>query len=312
MSLGTRRDDPQFAVLYELGVRSAMVVPLIARGELRGAMGFFAEQPDRFTDDAVALAQDLAVRAALAVDNARLYREAQEALRARDDVLTVVSHDLGNPLSAIRIGTSLLLRSLPPEEKDSGGWQHLDSIRQSAAQMERLIRDLIEVKRLEAGQIELVRGPQRVAGLLAEAREMFAGIAAEKGIAFHIDVAPAVTLVDADRQRTLQVISNLLGNAFKFTPAGGTVRLGAAGDAAEVEFSVADTGPGIPPEHIEQVFERFWQAKRTRQGIGLGLAIARTIVQAHGGRIWVESAPGEGSIFRFTLPAAVAGSLRPE
>ena len=305
------RDDVQFALLFEHGVRSALVVPLIARGELRGAMGFFAERPNRFTDDDVALAQELAVRAALAVDNARLYREAQNAVRARDDVLAVVSHDLGNPLSAIRIGTSLLLKALPPEEKEKGGWKHLDSIRQSAAQMERLIKDLIEVKRLEAGRVGLVRGPQRVSSLLAEATEMFAGIAAERGVDFHTAIAADAGAVDADRERTLQVLSNLLGNALKFTPAGGTVRLSATSLPGEVQFSVADTGPGIAPEHVDHVFERFWQATRTRQGIGLGLAIARTIVQAHGGRIWVESQPGYGSVFRFTLPA-VAEPPRPD
>jgi signal transduction histidine kinase len=178
--------------------------------------------------------------------------------------------------------------------------------------MERLIKDLIEVKRLEAGQVGLVRGPQRVASLLAEATEMFAGIAAEKGIDFHTAITPDAGAVDADRERTLQVLSNLLGNALKFTPAGGTVRLSAAGVAGEVQFSVADTGPGIPPEHVEHVFERFWQATRTRQGIGLGLAIAHTIVQAHGGRIWVESTPGEGSVFRFTLPFAQPEVARTE
>ena len=101
-------------------------------------------------------------------------------------------------------------------------------------------------------------------------------------------------------------------NALKFTPPGGTVRLSAAGLPGEVQFSVADTGPGIPPEHVDHVFERFWQATRTRQGIGLGLAIARTIVQAHGGRIWVESEPGKGSVFRFTLPPVLSEAVRAE
>jgi signal transduction histidine kinase len=275
---------------------------------MHGAMGFFAERPHRFSEDDVALAQDLAVRAALALDNARLYREAQDAICARDDVLAVVSHDLGNPLSAIRIGTSLLLRGLSPEEKGSGGWQHLDSIRQSAAQMERLIKDLIDVKRLEAGQVDLEREPQRVASLIAEACEMFTGIAAERRIDFQTALQSDNGAVDADRQRALQVLSNLLGNAFKFTPAGGTVRLTVTSANHEIEFAVTDTGPGILPEHVKQVFERFWQASRRRQeGIGLGLAIARSIVHAHGGRIWVESEAGRGSTFRFTLPAAKPG-----
>jgi len=299
------RDRSQLEMFRELGMRSALVVPLFARAELTGAMGFFSAVPHRFDQDDVILAQDLALRAALAVDNARLYAEAHNALRARDDILAVVSHDLGNPLSAIRIGTSLLLRSLPRGERERGGWRHLESIRQSAAQMERLINDLIEVKRIEAGQLVLVRSALGVASIVAQALELFGALAADRDIDLESRVEAGVGAVLADRDRTLQILSNLIGNAVKFTPPRGRVVLSAARTDGEVLISVADTGPGIPAEHLPHVFDRFWQADRERrQGIGLGLAIAKAIVHAHGGRIWVETTLGKGTTFSFTLPAA--------
>jgi signal transduction histidine kinase len=240
------------------------------------------------------------------MDNALLYQAARDAVRARDDILAVVSHDLGNPLSAIRIGASLLLRTVP-EEQRTGAWRHIEGIRHSVEQMERLINDLLEVKRIEAGHLSLNRRRHSPAALATEVVELMQPLAAERAQVLELDVPATLPAVTADRERILQVFSNLVGNALKFTPEGGRIRIAAyAPDAGgEVVFAVSDTGRGIAPEHIEHVFDRFWQAHRNRrEGIGLGLAIVKGIVQAHGGRVWVESAPGTGSTFSFALPAA--------
>lgn len=297
----------QLELWRALGLTGLVVVPLKARGRTRGAMGFFAAGRPRYDARDVKLAEDLGLLAGLAVDNAVLYREAQAAVQARDDMLSVVSHDLGNPLSAIRIGTSLLLRGIPPEEREQGGWFHLESIRQSAEQMERLINDLLEVKRLEAGKVPLERRQTPVEPLLQSVHNTFLALAAQRGLRLACHVAGVLPPVWADRQRVMQVLSNLVGNSLKFTPEGGRIDLAAVAGTGEVVFRVSDTGPGIAREHLPHVFERFWQSRREgKQGLGLGLAICKGIVEAHGGRIWAESENGEGTTIGFTLP------VRPE
>ena len=296
--------SPEHLELWRsLGLTGLLVVPLKARGRTRGAMGFFASTRTRYDARDVKLAEDLGLLAGLAVDNAVLYREAQAAVQARDDMLSVVSHDLGNPLSAIRIGTSLLLRGIPPEEREQGGWYHLESIRQSAEQMERLINDLLEVKRLEAGKVTLERRPTAVEPLLRSVHQSFAPLAGQRGLDLAWHAADVLPPVWADRQRIVQVLSNLIGNSLKFTPPGGHIALDAVAGTGEVVFRVSDTGKGIAREYLPHVFERFWQSRREgKQGLGLGLAICKGIVEAHGGRIWVESGDGQGTTVGFTVP----------
>jgi PAS domain S-box-containing protein len=238
-------------------------------------------------------------------ERTRLYEEAQAAIRARDDVLAVVSHDLGNPLAAIRLGTTLLLKRIPKDEQKSEAWQHLENIRSSIAQMERLINDLLEIKRIEAGILSLERERVAVSALLTDIADRFETLAASKQLTLRT-LAPTVrAYVRADPERILQVLSNLIGNAAKFTPSGGEIIVSAEVVAGNVHFAVKDSGPGIPTEHLPHVFDRFWQARRTgRHGIGLGLAIVKGIVEAHDGAVTVESEPGAGSTFRFTLALA--------
>ncbi|HUF50703.1 MAG TPA: PAS domain S-box protein [Longimicrobiales bacterium] len=295
----------QLEIYHSLGVRSLMMVPLLARGRTRGVMGYISAQPARYGADEVAVAQDLALLAALAVDNARLYRDAQAAVQARDDMIAVVSHDLGNPLSAIRIGTTLLLRSIPHSEQESGGWKHLEFIRQSAQQMENLINDLLDVKRLEAGTVTLKLRDMRAGDVVHDVLQVFRPIAGQRSIALSWTGEPALPPLLADHERVAQVFSNLVGNAVKFTAPGGRVDIGARQSGSVVLFTVADTGPGIVPEHLPHIFDRFWQGHREgRKGLGLGLAIVRGVVEAHGGTIWCESVVGAGTTFLFTLPLA--------
>jgi PAS domain S-box-containing protein len=258
-----------------------------------------------YDDFDFALAKDLGIRAGLALDNARLYDVAQSAIAARDDILAVVSHDLGNPLSAIRIGTTLLLNTVPKEEREQGAWKHIVGIRNSAAQMERLIRDLLEVKRIEAGQLVIERGRTAVLTLIQESAQLLTPIAEAKQVKLKYDVAEHLPEIYADRERLQQVFSNLVGNAVKFTPAGGEITISASrASDTEICFAVADTGIGIDDDDVGHVFDRYWQAKAKgkKQGIGLGLVIVKSIVEAHGGNVWVESQIGKGARFSFTIP----------
>ena len=295
----------QLEILRILAPASAIVVPLLTRGGARRAIGLFrgASSP-RYDAEDFTLAQDLAARASLALENSRLYAAAQHALQARDDILSIVSHDLGNPLSAIRIGTSLLLRQLSAEERESGGWAHLDAIRESTAQMERLIGDLLEVRRLENGRLSLEPGRIALRPVLHTAIDQIAPLAHARHITLHVSLPDELPAVHADRQRLLQALSNLLGNAVKFTPEGGAVTLVAEADRGGVAVSVRDTGQGIDAAHLPHIFERFWQARKGGGGVGLGLAITRAIIEAHGGEISATSEPGAGACFRFRLPAA--------
>ena len=296
-------EPEHLAMLRALGLTSVIAVPLQARGRTLGAISLGRAGGAPYDEEDLGVARELARRAALAVDNARLYEEARQATRAREEVLAVVSHDLRNPLNAVLLAAMVL-----DEYSDADRWtererKQLHAIRNSAQQMTTLIQDLVEVVALETGG----RAPsaERVEpGVFLDAvAEMFRDLAAQQGIRLGVEGAGELPAVAAERARILQVFSNLMGNALRFTPAGGTVTVGAAPAPGGVGFFVADTGPGIPPEHLPHLFDRFWQAHPgERKGLGLGLAIARGIVETHGGRIWAESRPGQGSTFFFTLP----------
>ena len=181
-------------------------------------------------------------------------------------------------------------------------------IRDAVTQMQRLRQDLLDVASIEAGRLSVEPEPHDPATLLAEAREMFGPVAAEHGVELVLRPAEPLPAVRVDRSRMLQVLGNLIGNAVKFTPREGRITLAAAVAADGVCLSVSDTGTGIPAEHLPHVFDRFWKVREgNRHGAGLGLAIARGIVEAHGGEIRVESTPGVGTTFSLTLPARLAG-----
>ena len=283
--------------------RSLLAVPLVSRGEILGVVTAAAPVGQVFTREDATLAAELARHGSLAIDNARLYLESQQALRAREEVLAIVSHDLRNPLNAITLATSLLQSSESISGEDR---EQLDLIDLSAQRMRRLIEDLLDVTRLEGGKrLPIEPAAVEAEPLLRETHELFKAQAVTSGISLQYEAADRLPPVYADRHRILQVLSNLIGNAMKFTPSGGTIRFGAETRGSEVLFTVSDTGPGIPQEHLSDIFNPYWQAKRTeRMGAGLGLPIAKGIVEAHGGRIWVESEPGKGARFYFTLPMA--------
>lgn len=283
------------------GQRSLMVVPLVSRGQTLGVVTIASAEGKAFVREDAALAAELARHGSLAIDNARLYLESQQAVRAREEVLAIVSHDLRNPLNAVTLATSLLKASGGMSEEDREQFEIIDI---SAQRMRRLIEDLLDVTRLEGGK-QLPIEPQRleVEPLMRETYELFRVQAAANSIAFHCSADDGLPPVYADRHRVLQVLSNLVGNSLKFTQAGGIINCRAEARRDEVLFTVSDTGPGIPKENLGDIFNPYWQAKRTaRFGAGLGLPIAKGIVESHGGRIWVESEQGKGTTFYFTLP----------
>lgn len=298
------RDDAHLALLRQLGAEWYLYVPMVVGGEPAGLLRL-ERAGRRFEREDVALAEEFARRLALALDNARLYERAHQAVRARDETISVVSHDLRNPVAAVKMLAMGLLRARPSPEELT---ESLHTIAEAAGQCDRLIQDLLDVSRIEAGRLAVDPDPVDLAGLLGAAREMLAPLAADRGLTLEIVVPDGLPLVLADVPRVQQVLSNLVGNALKFTRTGGVVLQVEvpAPDARELVVAVADTGPGIPAEHLPRLFDRFWQggAEARRAGAGLGLPIARGIVDAHGGQLHVESVPGRGSTFRFTLPVA--------
>lgn len=293
-------------LLQSLGLSSAMVVPIRAKGETLGAISLARTGGAPYGGEDVALAEEVARRAALAVENARLYQEARAAVRAREEVVAVVSHDLRNPINAVLIAATVL-DEFSGEQMDSASRKQVGVIRRSAEQMNALVQDLVEVAAFESGEMPMQRRSVLPGVLLGAAEEMFAPIATERGVSLACEAEGELPAVWADYGRVLQLFSNLLGNALKYTPQGGAVEIGAARAGGSVRFWVRDTGQGIEREHLPHLFDRFWQARRGQgAGAGLGLAISRSIVQGHGGQIWVESDPGQGSTFQFTIPVATA------
>jgi len=282
--------------------RSMMAIPLVSRGQVLGVITAASAPAKVFTREDALLGAELARHGSLAIDNARLYEESQQAVRAREEVLAIVSHDLRNPLNAITLAASLLQMS---ESLSTDDREQLEILDISAKRMRRLIDDLLDVTRLEGGK-RLPIDPARVdvRELMEETHELFKAQAATASITLQFHVDDDVPPVFADRHRVLQVLSNLIGNALKFTPPDGMISYAAEHRRGEVLVTVTDTGPGIPPEHLPHVFTTHWQAQRTeRLGVGLGLPIAKGIVEAHGGKIWVETRPNAGAKFSFTLPA---------
>ena len=298
--------DPEgHAAIRAAGIRSLVLLPLIGRGRLLGVLTLGITRPDRqFTKADLPLMEDVAQRTALGADNARLYQQARQASRARDDTLAAISHDLRNGLNTVLTAVGLLLRSLPPDDDKRRDRRHVEAIRRSAERMNRVIGDLLDVASIESGRLFVEPRREPVASMLVDAVAACQSQAQDKTLEIEQRVETGLDAV-CDRERVLQVLGNLIGNAIKFTPDGGSVQVNAERFDDEVLFTVRDTGVGVSPKQLPHVFDRFWQAApKARLGSGLGLTIAKGVVEALGGRIWVESRPGDGTTFFFTLPLA--------
>ena len=214
----------------------------------------------------------------------------------------VVSHDLRNPVAAVKMLSRAVLNSGDPGADVAK--ENLSLIAEAAEQMDSLIRDLLDLTRIDVGQLQLATETVDPSELLEEALRTLRPLVDDRKIKLDVNVEQGLPKVSADTERVQQVISNLVGNAIKFTPSGGSIAISAHREGSDVVFSVADTGSGIAPDQLPKVFDRYWQSTRTdRQGAGLGLAIAKGIVEAHGGEIRIESKPGEGTRVEFSLPS---------
>ena len=294
------------SLLQTLHLKSAIIAPMTVHGRTIGAITFiFAESGRRYDREDLEVAVALAQRAALAVENSRLHSELRRALRTRDDLLAVVSHDLRNPLHTVKMRVASIARHLPPAPEGETTRRGIERIEASIQRMEQLIADLLDLGSIEAGRLKVVPKEEKVNALLAQAFDESHSLAAEKALHLRL-MPPAEDLrVHCDRERILQVFSNLMGNAIKFTPAGGSVILRAFHEDRWVRFVVENSGSFIQPAHLERIFDRYYQESENEvRGVGLGLFIARGIVASHGGCIWAESSTASGPSFSFPLSLA--------
>lgn len=282
--------------------RCALAVPMLVSGKCVGVLGW-ASASRSFDPKDVMLAEEVARRCALFIENARLHRAEKRAIEARDEVLGIVAHDLRNPLS------SIVLQAAPLQTKgsmsDSRFQKAAGAIMRAATRMNRIVDDLLDVTRMEAGQLAIDKARLSATKIATDVAEAQHAAITSRSLSLEIEVQSGLPDVLADEDRIHQVFENLVGNAIKFTSSG-SISIGAEAKEGEVLFWVADKGAGIPLEDVPHLFDRFWQARKaTRSGAGLGLAIVKGIVEAHGGRVWLESRVGLGSTFFFTLPIAV-------
>jgi PAS domain S-box-containing protein len=306
----TAQGAERINLALQLGVRSVMIVPMIARERRLGTISFAtAESRRRYTTTDLAFAEDLAHRAALAVENARLYREAQEVNRLKDEFLATLSHELRTPLTAI-LGWAGLLKTVHLDDATAGS--AVEIIERNARSQKQLIDDLLDASRIITGKLRLDARPTELVHVIEAVVESVRPSAAAKGVELSVALDHGASLVRGDPERLQQVFWNLLSNAVKFTPRGGRVEVSLEREGDGAIISITDTGVGIAPEFLPLMFERFRQADasttRAFGGLGLGLSIVRHLVELHGGKVAAQSeGEGRGTTFVVRLPLAARG-----
>jgi signal transduction histidine kinase len=310
------------------GARTVLATALMREGVPIGVIFIRRTEVRPFSEKQTALLRTFADQAMIAIENVRLFQEIQDKTaeleianqrlkeldRLKSDFVSNVSHELRTPLTAIKGAVDLILREVtgPLNEKQN---HYLTRVRSNTQHLAGLINDLLDLSKIESGKLELASTLVSLGSLVDDVVETLRPLATEKAVALETTIPELPILVRADRDKITQVLTNLIGNAIKFTPPRGRVMISSAcGDAAWVRISVSDTGPGIAAEERERVFDKFYQVAEIGgpkpKGTGLGLAISKTLVELHGGKIWVESEPGQGSRFYFTLPAAVLAEAK--
>jgi signal transduction histidine kinase len=285
-----------------LDTRSLALVPLEVGGRALGVLALAtAGSGQEYTSDDLALFRSVGQQAALALSSAELFRAAEQARREREEVLAIVSHDLKNPLNIVGFAAALLGN---PEIAEDRKRVQLEVIGRAVTQMNELIERLLDAARIDSGRFHVAPAPEPLDELVAEAMGRAEPVAEQGGVRIEGPGLTGMTVL-ADRDRMLQVFGNLLANAVSFSPREGSVQICLEPGPEDVRVLIRDHGPGMDEKTQSHIFDRFWQARQSGQaGSGLGLSIARGIVDAHGGRIDVDSAPGRGSTFHFTIPLA--------
>jgi signal transduction histidine kinase len=284
------------------GMKTLFGVPLAQDGERLGVVYIGSRTLPRFSENDQQLLHTLASHAAAWIEQHATREALAKAVQARDEFVAVVSHDLRNPINAIALGASVLLGQMTPEQERSR--RRAESIRAAAERASKMIDALLQEIALQGGQVKFSKMPHEPMDLVSELHELHSPTANERHINLSLELGQGLRPVSCDRDYVLRAFGNIVVNALKFTPAGGTIALGAEPIPEGVRFFVRDTGSGIPPEIRGRIFERGVRGGKGDAGLGLGLAIAKSVVEAHGGKIGVESEVGKGSTFWFTLPAA--------
>jgi len=314
------RDDPEYVLggLADIAkFRSILSVPMLRDGQPIGTITVAAGRTMLFPEKQVALLKTFADQAVIAVENTRLFNEIQDktqqveiANRHKSEFLANMSHELRTPLNAV-IGFSEVLLERMFGEVNPKQEEYLTDILSSGKHLLSLINDILDLSKIEAGRMELEAQPFDLPGALDNALTLIRERAARHGLKLQVTVDPRLGEVKGEERKVKQVLLNLLSNAVKFTPEGGKISIAAHLKDGMAEVSVADTGVGIAQEDQEAIFEEFRQVgtdyARKREGTGLGLALARRLVELHGGKLWVQSEPGQGSTFTFTLPVSAHG-----
>lgn len=298
------------AYLKDLGVTSFISIPMISRGRVVGLFNLAMQNKKRrFGQKDLGFFEEVADRCAVAIDNADLYQQAQAAAHARELVLSIVSHDIRNPMANIDLAVQMLHSTVQSTTADRIPLsaemvdKTVTRIKSSLQSMDRLIADLLDFGKIQSGTLSVRIEPVEVAALVKTAVEPFEEKCRRKNLRLVTQIDAAVTQVRCDATRLVQVLWNLIGNSLKFTPAGGEIRLSATAEIDRVQFTVSDTGCGVNNEELGKIFERFWQSKEAAEmGYGLGLSIAKGIVVSHGGKIWAESTEGHGTEVHFVIP----------
>lgn len=302
------RTDPHYHAERAL-TQSELAVPVMREERVIGVLNLESDRPDGFSGDDRAFVVRLVDRAAIALENARLYAEVKRANESKSKFVSIVSHELKAPMTIIK-GYAELIELTMADSLGADEQRLLHIIMSNVEQMQTLINDLLQLARLESGQLKLDRSPTSFHIVLGEVISSFRHSITEKELGVTLNVPAEMPLVHADPVRLNQVLTNLLSNAVKYTPRGGAIEVAVRVDSEDqaVCCTVRDSGPGISPEDQEHLFERFFRGKqsyvRQQAGTGLGLSISKTLVEMHGGKIWAESAVGKGSSFFFTIPLA--------
>jgi signal transduction histidine kinase len=303
------QDTRHLELLRALRVESLMILPLIARDRAYGAIKLVsADASRRFNEQDLALAQDIALRAALALDNARLYQEAQNANQSKSHFLAVISHDLRTPLNSILGYSELLMLGIPDKLAD-GSRQQVERVRTSAAHLLYLIDELLAYARLESRNEQVHAADVDVRDIVQQVSEVMQPLAAERNLRFSANL-PESTMLSTDPDKLRQVLLNLVSNAVKYTKQG-EVELQTCTEKGRILFRVRDTGVGIAAQHLEQIFEPFWQVDDTQRshanGTGLGLSVVKVLLLLLGGQVSVDSVLGKGTTFTVSLPRQPIG-----